>query len=714
MPSGPPGSSPASGSSSSSGTSSSSNTQNTTTGGYNSHNNSGYSSSNHSSSSSGGVSHGFNDDDNDDNNYSRGFGSHSSSGFSIVDIAKSALSATGSFLELLNVAPTSLVLNLSTHGNFLGQPLNTFHGGGIIDMFNNDDSYLGLPVGSAGGLTDALNFDGHYLSLPSGNIFQGGWVGTSGVASIVNAHSVVRNSIDFHLANYTYLEQEFTDLSGFSTPEMHTIRISLAEIALTPEGQKLIQDSVTINGGNPIALVKLTNPGGSPGLAVNFTKGSTSGVGIVIDFEGLTDFEIPTQIGTSMAISVQRLLVHEMSHIALGHVTDPEQMQRDTLDKEFEVISFTNEFMAKYYNESPRALNHGAYLSDNTEITIAKLNKEAVFGAIQTKSNSSTASHNSTHLNFNSTEVNAATGYARTSHKDDLIKGSPDVTIVFNIGEETQAVNTSMNVNGGNGHDFIVGTNHNDRLIGGNGNDTLLGMGGKDVLAGNDGNDRIEGGIGNDKIYGGGGADLLFGQEGHDIMHGGTGHDSLFGGNGNDKLYGNSAHDYLSGGSGNDKLYGGSGNDILFGDDGHDKLYGGGGNDIIHGGSGNDVLEGYFGRDTLIGGQGNDKLYGGQGADTFVLSVSNEHNGVKSIDHFGDFNQKQGDVIEIRDVLFDYDSNDDITEFLRINSNGGNRYTLQINEDGKGNDWNTYATITSAANITNEEALLNLGDLVIS
>jgi Ca2+-binding RTX toxin-like protein len=93
--------------------------------------------------------------------------------------------------------------------------------------------------------------------------------------------------------------------------------------------------------------------------------------------------------------------------------------------------------------------------------------------------------------------------------------------------------------------------------------------------------------------------------------------------------------------------------DIIYGDEGDDILVGGMGKDILKGGDGNDVL---------WGGDGDDELWGGDGADTFVVM-----GGDTGVDRIMDFSPDEGDVIDIADVLTDYDSSvDDIDEYLAV------------------------------------------------
>ncbi len=168
---------------------------------------------------------------------------------------------------------------------------------------------------------------------------------------------------------------------------------------------------------------------------------------------------------------------------------------------------------------------------------------------------------------------------------------------------------------GGRGNDSISAGAGHDTLSGGDGNDVLRGEAGHDVLRGQMNNDRLIGGDGDDTCDGGGGDDILSGDAGYDSLLGSTGNDVLSGGDGRDKILGGDGHDRLEGNSGNDQLNGGLGNDSVDGGAGNDFIEGQAGNDLINGGAGDDTLQGGFDDDTLIGLSGHDRLEGGDGND---------------------------------------------------------------------------------------------------
>lgn len=131
--------------------------------------------------------------------------------------------------------------------------------------------------------------------------------------------------------------------------------------------------------------------------------------------------------------------------------------------------------------------------------------------------------------------------------------------------------------------------------------------------------------------------------------------------------------------------------------------------DILYGGSGIDYLFGLYGDDQLYGQAGADKLTGGEGADRFVFQGANAFSGIDTIE---DFNQSQGDIIDISDVLIGYNFGvDNILDFARFIDNGANT-TLEIDADGltNGSNYLAAAFIIGGAglDIVNLEALSQL------
>lgn len=205
------------------------------------------------------------------------------------------------------------------------------------------------------------------------------------------------------------------------------------------------------------------------------------------------------------------------------------------------------------------------------------------------------------------------------------------------------------------------------------------------TFIGTNGNDNITGidSKGGNIIRGLDGSDLLYGDQYIDIIYGGTGADNIEGYGGNDMLYGDADFDQLLGGDGNDKIYGGSGDDYL------------------EGGNGNDIFYGDDGVDTL---------YGGDGADTFMFMKATAYNG---IDDILDFKLADNDRINIKDLLIGYDPlTKAITDFVRITSDGSSSI-LKVDADGGANKFVQIAMLYNTTGLTNEQALVNSGHLVV-
>jgi len=141
------------------------------------------------------------------------------------------------------------------------------------------------------------------------------------------------------------------------------------------------------------------------------------------------------------------------------------------------------------------------------------------------------------------------------------------------------------------------------------------------------------------------------------------------------------------------KITGGA---IVFGDDDNDVLAGNAGNDTIMGWKGNDTLYGFNGNDVIMGEHGSNTLYGGAGSDVFDIFGDKKNNGTH--DTIMDFNLNQGDVLTLHQVIDGFKVNSDIEDFVRIRKVGGDAM-IQVNSDGKGNDYYDVARIKNHGNI---------------
>jgi hypothetical protein len=108
--------------------------------------------------------------------------------------------------------------------------------------------------------------------------------------------------------------------------------------------------------------------------------------------------------------------------------------------------------------------------------------------------------------------------------------------IIVNGGEGGDVIVIDPNIkvpaalNGGSGHDFIIGGGGNDPINGGAGNDSLYGGGGNDTVVGAAGNDSLYGNEGKDSLVGGAGDDVLVSLGGgrYDTLRGDDGFDSFW------------------------------------------------------------------------------------------------------------------------------------------------------------------------------------------
>jgi hypothetical protein len=136
--------------------------------------------------------------------------------------------------------------------------------------------------------------------------------------------------------------------------------------------------------------------------------------------------------------------------------------------------------------------------------------------------------------------------------------------------------------------------------------------------------------------------------------------------------------------------------EILIGGSGADVLNGLGGQDVLVGNGGADQLDGGAGNDLLVGGPGADQVTGGPGSDVFQITADAPGTGV---DNFTDVNVAE-DVVDLSQLLGDYQSGDDISGFVQVSSTTG---TISVDTDGGGDGFVAVATL--AGGITAGEIL---------
>lgn len=144
----------------------------------------------------------------------------------------------------------------------------------------------------------------------------------------------------------------------------------------------------------------------------------------------------------------------------------------------------------------------------------------------------------------------------------------------------------------------LIGSNFNDTLIGDNGANTLIGQDGADFLDGLGGTDLLQGLDGDDRLMGGEGADILEGGSGVDLAsyaHAASGVtvDLSTGQGTRGEALGDSLSDIenLIGSAHDDILIGSTGANVLTGGLGDDRLRGGAGADVLDGGGGTDAVD---------------------------------------------------------------------------------------------------------------------------
>lgn len=116
------------------------------------------------------------------------------------------------------------------------------------------------------------------------------------------------------------------------------------------------------------------------------------------------------------------------------------------------------------------------------------------------------------------------------------------------------------------------------------------------------------------------------------------------------------------------------------------------------------------GDDIIIGGDGHDFLYGEEGADIFVMT------GFSNYERIDDFNAGEGDVIDIANLLEEYDQlTDALADFVEITDDGTSSY-LSVDLDGAGTTHSMaqVAIISGVTGLTDEAALVTAGTLVVT
>jgi Ca2+-binding RTX toxin-like protein len=272
-------------------------------------------------------------------------------------------------------------------------------------------------------------------------------------------------------------------------------------------------------------------------------------------------------------------------------------------------------------------------------------------------------------------------------------------------GQNIYGLNDNNTMIGKGGNDALYGYSGNDTYVYnlGDGADTIIDSAGTDVLkfgAGITANDirfyRGNSGMTDLDIYIGGTKIVTLQDQNYDVQNGTNNYDevetALFADNSTLDLVNNLT---FTGTSSGQTMYGLNDNNIMKGLEGNDSLYG------------------YNGNDTLFGGSGTDNLYGGNGLDTFMFEATTAFSG---IDDIKDFSLAQSDKIDISDLLDGYYNplTEAITDFIQITTSGSNSI-VKIDQNGLdgGVNFVQIAQITGVTGLTDEQALVNSGNLVV-
>ena len=118
------------------------------------------------------------------------------------------------------------------------------------------------------------------------------------------------------------------------------------------------------------------------------------------------------------------------------------------------------------------------------------------------------------------------------------------------------------------------------------------------------------------------------------------------------------------------------------------------GNDTLVGSDGNDTLIGGLGNDLLVGGKGIDSLNGGAGVDTFQFSALEDAGDTIS----GFVKGIGGDILDLADLISGLGAVGVAFSggYLDFEASGKNTL-LRVDQDGGGNFFTTYLTLTNVA-----------------
>lgn len=212
----------------------------------------------------------------------------------------------------------------------------------------------------------------------------------------------------------------------------------------------------------------------------------------------------------------------------------------------------------------------------------------------------------------------------------DTVESTVSYTLASHLENLTLGGSQSIDGNGNEAANILLGNSGRNLLDGGAGADRMAGGAGDDTYVVDDAGDSVveSAGQGTDTVYSSISYTLADNVE-HLTLTGAASIDGI--GNAlRNIIVGNGADNTLDGGDGNDTLCAGDGDDVVVGGDGVDGLYGDAGDDRLIGGADDDLLDGGTGIDSMVGGTGNDKYFVDDSADTAVEDADAGHDWVYS------------------------------------------------------------------------------------
>ena len=186
------------------------------------------------------------------------------------------------------------------------------------------------------------------------------------------------------------------------------------------------------------------------------------------------------------------------------------------------------------------------------------------------------------------------------------INGTEGEDYIENIRDDV-----AINAKGGN--DTVNNSGSQVIILGGYGNDEIFNSGSKSLILGDDDDDYISNTADNVSINGGSENDRIESNGNNVLISGGDDDDYINNSGTNVSINGGEGNDYIDNSGSNVSINGGAGDDTIYN-------YGGANNVTISGGEGNDYIDNYNGTNnvTIDGGAGDDTIYNNDGANVTI------------------------------------------------------------------------------------------------